>query len=430
MLGTLAGVSIRRNKLATPAQAVVVKGKVKVSRPGENPWVSRTMRTSGPQQFDTENFNAAGVINVQKNIPLLQPLAHVCLRLRGRLTVSVNVTDCPPEAPQNLFSQIKIFGQHTVLGSEVPFLMTGEFAHALPGLLDRTKASLTMLKINGVYYSLDQIKQGIITPTFFTSAGSPYDFEVWWVIPTYPYGVTDYNALQYLWDARSWGQTLQIQLTCRDASATGAFGTTGTKAISAYGSASGVPSLDILLDYANLGPNLDAAIAKAVVVRNSQFISGMLVNNVGANSRLLLLQNKKTLSVTLKTGTLETSSNNVYAALLDSVLEQTVLLKNTTPIRNLQYNDVTDAFYNFRLGRRHFPGYLTIMCDDGEPSVNPHASIRADKWSASTQFNLASQVIGGAASNIGEALQEYVDGQPAIATTTNAAASTSSASAG
>jgi len=417
--------------MSTPPAAVVQKGNVKLVRPGRNPWTSRTMRTSGPQQFDTEVFpTSAGQINVQKNIPLLQPLAHVIIRLRGRLTVSVAITDAPPEAMMNLFSLIKIFGNHTVLGSEVPFQCPGEWAHKLPAIEDNKKGNCTFLKVvsGGVttWYSLDDIAKGVITPTFFTSAGSPWDFEVWYVIPTYPLGANDFNALQYLWDARSWGQTLMMQLTTRDASATGAFGTTGTKALSAYGSASGNPSVDILLDYANLGPTLDAAIAKAVLVKNTQFISQYLATAAGANTRLLLMQNKKTLAVAVKTGTIETGSSNVYATLSDSILEQTVLLKNTSPIRNLQFNDVTDAFYCFRGGRRHSPGYLLLDCHDGEPSNNPHSAIRADEWSASTQFNLASQVVGPAAANIGEALQIYVDGEPVIAQSTAAKATASS----
>lgn len=397
----------------------------KYIRPGRVSLTSRTMRTSGPQQFDTENFNAGGVVNVQKNIPLLQPLAHVMIRLKGRLGVTVNITDAPPESLMNLFSLVKIFGTHTSLGSEVPVQMTGEMLHALPGIMDRAKGSLTGLKINSTYYSLDDIAKGTITPAFFTAAGSPYDFVVWWIVPVYPFGSMDFTALQYLWDARSWGQTLQMQFSCRDVSATGALGTTGTKTLTAFGSGAGVPTIDINLDYANLGPSLDAAIAKAVVIRNSQFITNTLQANVGAGSRLLLMQNKKTTNVLVKTGTLEVGSNNVYAALLDSVLEQTQLLKNTTPIRNLQYNDVTDVLYAFRAARRHNPGYLLISADDGEPANNPHAAIRADEWSASTQFNLASQVIGGGATVIGEALQEYVDGEPAIAqaaTTATAAA--------
>jgi hypothetical protein len=417
--------------------AATATGKTKTGvsfvKPGNIPTTARTMRTSGPNQFDTETFPnngsaiIAGNINVQKNIPLLQPLAHVTFRLKLRLTVSVSITDCPPEAPQNLFSLIKLFGTHTTLGSETPFQVSGEIAGLLPGLLDRAKGAMTPLKINGTYYTYDQIKSGIITPTFFSSGSSPYDIEFFWIIPTYLFGSSDFNALQYLYDARSWGQTLQMQFQTRDAGAAGAFGTTGTKAVSAYGSGSGFPTLDILLDYANLGPALDASIAKAVVVRNSQSITNYLATTAGAGTRLLLMQNKKTTNVLIKTGTLETGSNNVYATLSDAILEQTQLAKNTTPIRNLQFNDMTDFFYCFRGARRHAPGYLLISATDGEPANNPHANIRADLWSASTQFNLQSQVISGSASNIGEAMQEYIDGDAAIAQTTSTASQTQAA---
>lgn len=402
---------------ASPVPASTTQGNLTLTRPGQHQWTRKTMRTSGPQQFDTEVFPLlAGAINVQKNIPLLQPLAHFMIRLKGRLTVTVNITDSPPEAITNLFSQIKIFGQHTALGAETPVQMTGEMIHALPGIIDRAKGSLTLLKINGTYFTLDDIAKGLLTPTFFTAAGSPYDFECWWIIPSYPFGASDFNAMQYLWDARSWGQTLQIQCQTRDASATGAFGTTGTKTLSAFGSGAGNPTVDFNLDYANLSPQIDASIAKAVVVRVSQFINSIVQTNAGSGTRLLLLQNKNTLNVLVKTGTIEVGSNNVYATLSDSILEQTILQKNTSPIRNLQFNDVTDVLYQFRDSRRHNPGYLLISCSDGEPSNNPHSGIRANEWSASTQFNLASQVIGASASNIAEALQEYVDGEPVIAT--------------
>lgn len=383
-------------------------------RPGNMAIASRQMRTSGPNQFDSENFNPGGVINVQKNIPLLQPLAHLVFRLRMRLAVSVSITDAPPEAPQNLFSLIKIFGTHVALGTETPFQMTGEMAGILPSILDRGKGGMTPLSINGTYYTYDQIKSGVITPTFFTSGGSPYDMEFRWIIPTYLFGSNDFNAMQYLWDARSWGQTLQMQFTCRDASATGAFGATGTKVLSGFGAVGANPTLDILLDYANLGPALDAAIAKAVINRQSQFVTNFLTSNGGAGTSIQLMQLKKTTNVLIKTGTLETGSANVYTTLSDSILEQTQLWKNTMPIRNLQYNDMTDFFYCFRGANRHALGYLKISASDGEPANNPHASIRADLWAASTQFRVVSQVTG-ASTNLGEVMQEYVDGDPAIA---------------
>jgi hypothetical protein len=405
---------------STTAAQTTSKG-VKYTRPGLMPFTARTMRTSGFQQFDTEVFPlAAGQINVQKNIPLLQPLAHVGIKWSGRLTVTVSITDSPPEVGLNVFSQIKIFGTHVSLGSETPVQMSGEWAGRLPGLVDRAKGSgIAVMDVTSggvtTYYVIDDFSKGVFTPTFFAAGGSPYDINVRWIIPTYPMGVLDFNALQYLWDARSWGQTMQMQFQTRDASAVGAFGTTGTKVLSAYGSATGNPSVQVLLDYANLGPKLDASIAKAVLVRTTQGISQFLTAALPVGSRLLLMQNKKTLNVLVKTGTIETGSNNVYASLSDSIIAQTQLLKNASPIRNLVLNDMTDFLSQFREARRHAPGYLVIGCDDGEPANNPHAAIRANEWGAATQFNLASQVVTGAATNLGEALQEYVDGEPVIA---------------
>lgn len=391
----------------------------KLTRPGHNIFTQRAMRTSGPQAFDTENFNAGQIINVQKNIPLLQPLAHIIYRWRGRLGVTVAITDLPQEAPFTVLRQIKIFGTHTSLGTIVPFQASGEMLNGLDNVFDRGKDTVSYcnITVGGVttYYNAQSLVKGL--GAAFPIVGN-YDIEVFWMLPVYPFGANDFNALQYLWDARSWNQSLQQQITCGDVTA---FGTTGTRTLTAYGSASGVPSIDILLDYANLGPQLDASIAKAIVQRNDYFVSNSLVN-AGNAVRLNLLQNAKTTNVLVKTGVLQAGSSNIYATLSDSIIEQAILRVNQSPIRNLQYDDVTDFFYAWRNGRFKKPGYLLLSLDDGEPSTNPHAALRANEYSGSTQFDVAANIIGPSATNLGEVMQEIILGEPVIATAQPAAA--------
>src|SRR5271168_3280238 len=246
---------------------------------------SYLMRTTGPQQYFTQAFSTLGTFNIPKNIPLDQPLAYLHVRFKGRLTVTTTFAALPPEAPQNIIQQIQVRGTHATLGSLTPFQMSGADAFAMSRLLSERGNSLFVTNTSGAYTLQPELTSPMgLGNAFFTTGNSPYDLEINYVIPMGPYNVPDGEYVKYLYNSASWGQTLQVQILTAD---TSAFGAGGVGTFSAYGSGTGSPSIDILVNYASLG-KLRNAISQAVVVRSLYPINTVIQSN-GNQVRLQLL---------------------------------------------------------------------------------------------------------------------------------------------
>jgi hypothetical protein len=300
-----------------------------------------------------------------------------------------------------------------------------------------TNATLATAQSTGVRY-VDEFQQVVglanaggtnIYPNAPTwgAAGTAYDMQIFWTIPLYPYGVPDGAAVQYLYNAAAWGQTLQLQITTADQTA---FNTTAANApFTAFGSASGSPAIDIMVVYAQLGP-LRNSIAQAVNVRNTYSISSILQTNAN-QQRLQLLQNQRTQNVIVKTGTSQAGTSagvSAFGTLSDTIMEQTYLRLNNNPIRNLQYNDVTKEFYGYRFNTVLPQGYLNISFEDSQPLPNVFSGLRGERLPGSTQFDVASNIVGAAGTNVGEVVQDMIYGEPVVvgttASTTSGAATT------
>ena len=374
---------------------------------------SYIMRTTGPEQFYSQAFGINQPITVPKNIPLDSPLADIFIRIKGRLTVTTTFANLPPEAPQNLLQSVRLVGTHKVLGSLVPIQMSGATLFALNRVFGLRGNSII---INGV--RLPELNKPMgLGNAFFTVAGSPYDFSIIWRIPVYPYNVGDGRAIQYLLNADMWGQSLQLQLATADLTAFGnGAGGSGVGTLSGFGSASGSPSLDVLLNYASLG-KLAPAIAQAVCVRNVFGINSILQANAN-NQRLVLLQNQRTMNVVTKTGTIlanTTAGVTVFGTLSDQITEQTILRVNNNPIRNLQYDDVTGEFYGSRANGVQPTGYKNISFVDGFPASHDQTAMKGDMLSPGAQFDIATNVVAANAANGGEVIQDMIYGEPVIA---------------
>src|SRR5271163_4982759 len=375
---------------------------------------SYLMRTTGPQQYFTQAFATLGTFNIPKNIPLDQPLAFLHVRFRGRLTVTLTFSALPPEAPQNIIQQIQLRGTHATLGSLTPFQMSGADAFALARVYNVRGNSLFVTNSSGTYALQPELGSPMgLGNAFFASGTSPYDIEINYVIPMGPYNVGDSEYVKYLYNSASWGQTLQLQIITAD---TSAFGSPGTGTFSAYGSASGSPSIDILVNYASLG-KLRNAISQAVVVRSLYPISSALQAN-GNQVRLQLLQNQRTMAVILKTGTLLAGTSagvSVFGTLSDFITDQEQLTVNNNPIRNLQYHTVTKEFYGWR-NSTHLPqGYQLISFIDGNQNCHAVSAFKGERLPGSAQFNLIANIIGATGTNTGEVIQDQIFGEPVVA---------------
>jgi hypothetical protein len=390
---------------------------------------SYLMRTSGPQPFFTQPFATLSTFNIPKNIPLQLPLSHIIIRWKGRMTTTAAFTPSP-EAPQNILQRVQLQGTHASLGFLMPIQMSGASLFMMNKILTKkgngvyiTNATLATAATTGVRVVQEGQQQvGLVNaggsnfyynaPTW-GAAATAYDMQIFWTIPLYPYGLPDGAAVQYLYNAAAWGQTLQLQIQTADQTA---FNTTAANApFTAFGSASGSPAIDIMTVYAQLGP-LRNSIAQAVNVRNTYSISSILQTNAN-NQRLQLLQNQRTQNIIVKTGTSLAGTSagvSAFGTLSDTILEQTYARLNNNPIRNLQYNDTTKEFYGYRFDTVLPQGYLNISFEDSQPLPNVFAGLRGERLPGSTQFDVASNVVGAAGTNVGEVIQDMIYGEPVV----------------
>ena len=379
---------------------------------------SYLMRTTGPQPFFTQTYSNLSTFNIPKNIPLQLPLAFIQIRWKGRIAVATAAATPAPEAPQNILQRIQLQGTHATLGTLMPIQMSGATLFQLNRIFGVRGNSVIIN--NNRYVQEDQIALGLANaanpvPGYpqFGSIGN-FDTQIFWTIPVFPYNVPDAQAVQYLFNAASWGQTLQLQIVTADATAFNFVPANTT--FTAFGSASGSPAIDIMLVYASLGP-LRNSIAQAVSVKNVFSISTILQSNAN-NVRLQLLQNQRTQNVVVKTGTTLAGTSagvSAFGTISDTILEQTYLRVNNNPIRNLQYNDATKEFYGYRFDTVLPLGYNNISFTDSNPIPNAFSGFKGERLPGSAQFDVASNVVGAAGTNIGEVVQDMVYGEPQVA---------------
>lgn len=373
-----------------------------------------TGRNGGPEQFDNFAFAELFARVVPKPVPLDQPLMAFQFEFKGRIVISVgNYASVFPESVLNIFQNIQWNGKHATLSSQTPWNGSGATLFKLMKLLNVRGNDLY---INGVRISDDQISNGI-PASIFGNIGT-YDIDLVMTVPVYPFGVNDGQAMLFLYNEQAWGSTIQMIINMGDKTS---FGdpTGATVAYHAFGLVSGSPMVNVQTIYASLGP-LSDKIGQAVCIRNVQPINSVLAAN-SATIRLAQLQNQRTNWVAQKTGTLAAATSpgvTVFATLSDTIVEQTLLRKNNARIRNLFENSATKAWYSFRMQSTQPIGYLALLFDDGYPTANSWAAYQGDNplvLPSGAQFDIAAQVVGAAAANYGEIIQEYTLGEPLVA---------------
>jgi hypothetical protein len=374
---------------------------------------SYLMRTTGPQQYFSQAWQSLATIQIPKNIPLNQPLAFLQIQWSGRVTTDGTGFVPGQEAPQNILQNVQLQGTHNVLGSLKPINMSGATLFAMNRLLDRDRGGNSVI-INGT--RMPDLGQPMgLTAAQFGAASTTYDVNIFWLVPFFPYGVADHVAVQYLLNAQAWGQTLQLEITAADQSAWGT-GALAHSTLTAFGSNSGSPVINLNLVYVSLG-DLQNSIAQAVCVRNVTNINSILQSNANG-VRLVLLQNQRTMNVIQKTGTSQAGTSagvSAFATLSDTFTEQTIIRVNNNPIRNLQFNAQTKEFYGQRFNTVLPTGYLNISFVDGQPAPNVYAAVKGDQFPGGAQFDIAANIQNANAANVGEVVQDMIYGEPVVA---------------
>lgn len=365
-------------------------------------------RFQAPELIFQQTFAALTSPIIPRNINLTRPLESLKIVWRGRVVIATaNFTAVAAEAPATIIQRIRLTGTHRVFNQLAPIDISGATAYVWARLA-QLRSSSTYI---GTTRQPDPTSPYAQLGATFGNTGT-YDLEIHYDVPLTPFFAPSsrISTLPFMYLPQDWADTLQLQLFFGDNTS---FGTPGTAVttFTAYGSGSGSPVVSIFANYCLLGP-LANSIKAAVCVRNEQTIVGGPVAAVANAQRLQLLQKQRTNMVLVKAGTLLTGSSagvSVYGALLDNMLERTVILLDNKPVRNNQAN-FSQKEYLGRMFNTIIPqGYNGFTFVD---SMNPLTMYRGDLIPGGSTFELDSDVLTATANQAVSVVQEQIYGNP------------------
>jgi hypothetical protein len=226
-----------------------------------------------------------------------------------------------------------------------------------------------------------------------------------------PYLGADQSAKRqnanYLAYQRDWQDTLLLEVEFGDATALGD-STGATVAFTAFGSASGNPVMQTMLNYGLLGDFENAAIP-GIVLRNEQLFANQVA--AGNQLRIAQLQRQITNSIMVKSGVIETAgtpTGTYFDNLSDVILDRTQVQVDFKPVRRVDSNFGERMYLNAMMNNRPMQGYYIISFIE---SQNPLTAYRGDAPSiSSADFSLISDVLTSDAAQRLTVLQERVIG--------------------
>jgi hypothetical protein len=385
-------------------------------------------RDQGPQLWFSQTFTPvnSGTVTVQSQqaADLSRPSEGVLIIVRYRATIGVAAyASLNAETPQNLLGAIRLYGNNGRTGNTVPFAGSGATLFALDSMFDTSgtggKQWISNTTSTGFW------RQPRITSpmgmTIGTAVGnfggvSSYDVETHYYIPFGPFGGTPLQGLLFSQRDADWNRTMNIQLTfggnlTASTDNFGVKGSSGTLALTAYGSGSGSPSVNVYLI-----PTLQQSATGAVV---TQYASGVIQRNAqspataptanATNSQIALLQNYDTPNIVVKTGVVTTLGD--YSSLSDSIFTKLYNTVGGKPVVQLNDEYSQKDWYEQKTQGLFPQGYTALNWVGAGFRMNWARVFRAP--TAGTQWILAAD-ISGASNQQAEIIQEQVLVEPSV----------------
>lgn len=379
-------------------------------------------REQGPELFwqQTTPMTAPTTIQIPRFVNLNRPLESIRVTLRGRLAIATyDLTAITPEHFTNLLQQFQLNGIHRKYGNVTTIRLHGANIFTWPQLFNNEgNTTLNALIVNGVlarntdlpFAYVNEANTAIFPGTI---AGSPYDFEIIWTIPlgpVFPPSAGDAQRdVSFLYLPQDWADSLQIQLNLGDITSMATPQASSVVTWTAFGSASGQPSLEVHLNYSILGAFANQVLGGFVVRTDQDFLNNVAVTNL---ARLLLLQHQITPNVMIKSGLTKTGATagvSVYASLLDTQLGRTQLRVDNKPIRDNQNNMIAKFYGGSQFDSIQPQGFLNFSFVD---SQNPLTSYRGDGLAGGSVFELVSDILTANSANRQTVIQEMFYGGP------------------
>lgn len=370
-------------------------------------------RFSGPEFFQGQAFAISTNPVIQPNVPIGEGLESLLFMLRFRAVIAAaNYTTIGAEAPQNILTRILITGDSTRFGQQTLLDISGASLFALPGIFQRrgqanyfgsTSAAMTRQAEPGVPFA-----QALAT---FGNTGT-YDVIIPWRVSFTPFGGpnTRLQQIRYALRPEDWKNGVKVQLFFGDNTAYGtpAGGTTVT--YTAWGSASGTPSLSIYTNTVQLG-NLRKKFPAAILLRSEQAVAAG-TTALGNGVNFFNLNKVRTPNIILKAGTsLAASPASTLATVSDLIYSGLQVRVNNNPIRNFQDWDAQKEYYGEAFNSILPAGYNVMSFVE---SGNLDAMFDGTLIDPAAQFAIYGNVLTAGATQVLNVIQEQVIGNPQL----------------
>jgi hypothetical protein len=417
--------------MATPA--VTPAGQLNNATAGgaanKRRFIAHITRDQGPEYEQTLAFTNTTALTTPTSLRTDRKITVIQLHVKGRITngAAPVVYRTGPQilgansgaALFSLIQQFDIKGQHARYGALTPILMRGEAAAEWIAMFKSRYQPSYRVSINGA----TPVAQGPLSG----AANATNDFEFVLPIPLYPSGISPSEESFYALHGPDWPGNLFVDVLTADPTALGVTlaSLANGGAVTAYGSAAGNGSIDILTERPLVGKDLASNIRPAITFRTSVYQQPTNVVQAGgaAGSDLAdLIVGKDTTRILLKTGTqLAGTSAGVttFGSLSDAIVTNTFFSLDSRGLRFQGANrDLCLQDYMARAYDRNpidFPGYKVIDFVMQRPfgPANPKASLPSSKYTAARKLQLNGDT-SSASNQIAEVTQELLFGRSGL----------------
>ncbi len=355
-----------------------------------------------PAEFH-ETIDFGSIVNgalkevpLTKKFPLNKDIWGVQLEYLARIAVTVAAPGAVlPEAPQNILSRVRVYGEHNK-GTREPLNLHGA----------------TLYQV----IARENVRNPRIDNGGLANAVGNYDVRILLTIPLVPTGVPVTQQARYMIHGDDW-KALTLAITHGDRGSI-FDAATGTVAFSGFGG-TGNPTCHVSLIRPNLGP-LRNRIRPAIYYRTFKDLTTILTASSLSDALITSLNvGKKLRGLVVKTGVKATvaspSDGAVYTSLSDGVITRAFLNLDGKRIRNPITTASLKEWYADRNQKSLPTGYFEFDFAEGGPQGggDMRTSFPADGLTDKNNWELRGDV-AVAANQQGEAVSEEVEGVPEV----------------
>ena len=388
-----------------------------------NALVSRVTRDQGPEFEQTLQFSNTTQVSTPTSLRTDRKVRIYYFHMRGRITNSAapgTYSTGPVLLGTPLFRLIQQFtlrGQHLRYGSQTPIIMRGETAAEWMALMNPNYIPRFSVSVNG-----GALTQGL---ALSNTASATNDFDFSLPIPLYPQGLSPSDQSFYSLHGPDWPGNLYFDVNTADVTALGVTLAQGGTNLTAFGSATGSATIDILSVRPLVGKQLASQIRPGVTFRiqnTSQPTAAVSTGSASTGVKIAdLTVGKDTTRILVKAGTQLAATSGgviVYGTLVDTILTRVVIAMDNRQLRfqNSNANTTMQDYNALAYGRTQPAGYtfIDLIAGSGTGSDNAKAAFQSSQLTAARKFECDSDIGVVGATQISELIQEMLLGRPAL----------------